>query len=176
MPSGTGKTVSLLSLIVSYIQVRRVSCISYSLSYDFLNWNCFAVLPDEEEIDLLLTYGSRDREGLGGAETSYGLSGAACGDTGTEGEGESFYGPGAYESEELVLASGGTVHPSTRYWALGHTKLISTQVSKERKGVVVDARCRDLTSAGTMEKSRNNPGSVPTCSFHDVSAFHFICP
>ena len=46
--------------------------------------------------------------------------------------------------------------------------IIFVQVSKERKGVVVDARCRDLTSSATMEKARKNPGSVPTCSFHDA--------
>lgn len=42
------------------------------------------------------------------------------------------------------------------------------QVSKEKKGKVVDSRCRDLTSAFTCEKGRADPGSVPLCSFHEV--------
>jgi hypothetical protein len=42
------------------------------------------------------------------------------------------------------------------------------QVSKEKKGVVVDARCRDLTSAAVVQKGRDNPGSVDLCDWHEV--------
>lgn len=45
------------------------------------------------------------------------------------------------------------------------------QVSKEKKGKVVDSRCRDLTSAFACEKGRSEPGSVPLCSYHEVSGF-----
>lgn len=45
------------------------------------------------------------------------------------------------------------------------------EVSKEKKGKVVDSRCRDLTSAFACEKGRAEPGSVPLCSFHEVSLF-----
>jgi Rad3-related DNA helicase len=41
------------------------------------------------------------------------------------------------------------------------------QVSKEKKGKIVDARCRDLTSAFACEKGRADPGSVELCSFHE---------
>lgn len=41
-------------------------------------------------------------------------------------------------------------------------------VSKEKKGKIVDARCRDLTSAFACEKGRADPGSVELCSFHEV--------
>jgi DNA excision repair protein ERCC-2 len=44
-------------------------------------------------------------------------------------------------------------------------------VSKEKKGKIVDSRCRDLTSAFACEQGRANPGSVPLCSFHEVSYF-----
>lgn len=44
------------------------------------------------------------------------------------------------------------------------------EVSKEKKGKVVDSRCRDLTSAFACEKGRTDPGSVPLCSFHEVSS------
>ncbi len=42
------------------------------------------------------------------------------------------------------------------------------QVAKEKKGKIVDARCRDLTSAFVCEKGRAEPGSVDLCSFHEV--------
>lgn len=42
------------------------------------------------------------------------------------------------------------------------------QVSKEKKGKMVDSRCRDLTSAFACEKGRAEPGSVPLCSYHEV--------
>lgn len=41
-------------------------------------------------------------------------------------------------------------------------------VSRERKGKTVDARCRDLTSAAACEKGRADPGSTPLCEFHEV--------
>lgn len=46
------------------------------------------------------------------------------------------------------------------------------QVSREKKGKTVDARCRDLTSAAACEKGRADPGSTPLCDFHEVRASH----
>lgn len=43
-------------------------------------------------------------------------------------------------------------------------------MNKEKKGKVVDSRCRDLTSAFACEKGRTEPGSVPLCSWHEVSS------
>ena len=40
-------------------------------------------------------------------------------------------------------------------------------VSREKKGKIVDARCRDLTSSFACEKGRAEPGSVELCSFHE---------
>jgi hypothetical protein len=45
---------------------------------------------------------------------------------------------------------------------------IHPEVSKEKKGKVVDARCRDLTSTSACEKGRADPGSVPLCEWHEV--------
>ena len=42
------------------------------------------------------------------------------------------------------------------------------KVSKEKKGKVVDARCRDLTNALVCEKGREDPGSVDLCDWHEV--------
>jgi hypothetical protein len=42
------------------------------------------------------------------------------------------------------------------------------EVSREKKGKTVDARCRDLTSAAACEKGRADPGSTPLCDFHEV--------
>ena len=48
-----------------------------------------------------------------------------------------------------------------------------TQVSKEKKGKVVDARCRDLTNSAVCTKGRENPGSVDLCDWHEVCASEF---
>lgn len=70
MPSGTGKTVSLLSLIVSYMQVYQTRTLRRVILTSL-------VLPDETEIDLLFTYRARDRESTGGAQE---VDGIPCGD------------------------------------------------------------------------------------------------
>lgn len=44
---------------------------------------------------------------------------------------------------------------------------IHPSVGKERKGKVVDARCRDMTSAWACERGRKEPGSVELCDFHE---------
>jgi len=46
-----------------------------------------------------------------------------------------------------------------------------SQVAKEKKGKVVDAKCRDLTNSAACEKGRANPGSVNLCDWHEVSDF-----
>jgi DNA excision repair protein ERCC-2 len=35
----------------------------------------------------------------------------------------------------------------------------------------VDARCRDLTNAATVNKAREEPGSIEVCDFHEVGNF-----
>lgn len=47
---------------------------------------------------------------------------------------------------------------------------VHPEVGRERKGKVVDARCRDMTSAWACQKGREDPGSVELCSFHEVSS------
>ena len=51
---------------------------------------------------------------------------------------------------------------------------LHSKVSKEKKGKVVDARCRDLTNTAVVNKAREDPGSVEVCSFHEVRNFSFI--
>ncbi|KAI5449382.1 TFIIH/NER complex ATP-dependent 5'-3' DNA helicase subunit [Naganishia albida] len=118
MPSGTGKTVSLLSLIVSYQQF-------YSRARKLIY--CSRTVPEIEkalaELKRLMAY----REEMGAKD-------------------EGFRGMGLTSRRNLCL------HPD---------------VSKEKKGKVVDARCRDLTSAFACEKGRAEPGSVELCSFHE---------
>nr|ODN87309.1 DNA excision repair protein ERCC-2 [Cryptococcus depauperatus CBS 7841] len=110
MPSGTGKTVSLLSLIVAYMQFYPNK---RKLIY------CSRTVPEIEkalaELKRLMEY----RADMG----------ANDGD---------FRGMGLTSRRNLCL------HP---------------EVSKEKKGKVVDSRCRDLTSAFACEKGRAEPGS-----------------
>jgi len=50
---------------------------------------------------------------------------------------------------------------------------LPSKVSKEKKGKVVDARCRDLTNTTVVNKARADPGSVEVCNFHEVRNFPF---
>ncbi|KAI0818617.1 DNA repair helicase [Irpex lacteus] len=103
MPSGTGKTVSLLSLIVSYQQFYPTK---RKLVY------CSRTVPEIEkalaELKRLMDYRIQ------------------CAETDEQREKErGFYGLGLTSRKNLCI------HP---------------EVSKEKKGKVVDARCRDLTN------------------------------
>ncbi|GAA96772.1 uncharacterized protein L969DRAFT_97120 [Mixia osmundae IAM 14324] len=118
MPSGTGKTVSLLSLIVAYQQhypERR------KLVY------CSRTVPEIEkalaELKRLMEY----------------RRAAGCNDDG-------FMALGLSSRKNLCI------HPT---------------ISREKKGKVADAKCRDLTSAWVCEKGRADPGSVELCEFHE---------
>ncbi|KAK0459722.1 uncharacterized protein EV420DRAFT_1537392 [Desarmillaria tabescens] len=124
MPSGTGKTVSLLSLIVSYQQFHPAR---RKLIY------CSRTVPEIEkalaELKRLLAYRIE------------------CAETEDEKQKErSFTGLGLTSRKNLCI------HP---------------EVSKEKKGKVVDARCRDLTNAAVCEKGRADPGSVELCDWHE---------
>lgn len=44
---------------------------------------------------------------------------------------------------------------------------VHPEVSKEKKGRIVDARCRDLTNSATCTQGRTNPGSVELCQWHE---------
>ncbi|KAG1756779.1 uncharacterized protein EDB91DRAFT_1241826 [Suillus paluster] len=124
MPSGTGKTVSLLSLIVSYQQFYPTK---RKLIY------CSRTVPEIEkalaELKRLMAYRIKF------AETPE-----------QQRKEESFMGLGLTSRKNLCI------HPD---------------VSKEKKGKVVDARCRDLTNSATCEKGRANPGSVELCDWHE---------
>ncbi|KAF9653113.1 transcription factor TFIIH complex subunit Rad15 [Thelephora ganbajun] len=124
MPSGTGKTVSLLSLIVSYQQFFPTK---RKLVY------CSRTVPEIEkalsELRRLMEYR------IEAAETEE--------DKRKE---HNFTGLGLTSRKNLCI------HPD---------------VSKEKKGVVVDARCRDLTNAAVVQKGRDNPGSIDLCDWHE---------
>jgi hypothetical protein len=68
--------------------------------------------------------------------------------------------------------------PRGAYWTRVHPIVVSflscnrrfsIQVSKEKKGKVVDARCRDLTNSVACAKGRADPGSVELCDWHEVA-------
>ncbi|KAI6036591.1 hypothetical protein BKA83DRAFT_85411 [Pisolithus microcarpus] len=124
MPSGTGKTVSLLSLIVSYQQFHATK---RKLVY------CSRTVPEIEkalaELKRLMKYRVQ------------------CAETPEEKlKEERFTGIGLTSRKNLC---------------------INPEVSKEKKGKVVDARCRDLTNSAVCSKGRANPGSVELCQWHE---------
>ncbi|KAF5330740.1 hypothetical protein D9619_005756 [Psilocybe cf. subviscida] len=127
MPSGTGKTVSLLSLIVSYQQFFPTK---RKLIY------CSRTVPEIEkaltELKRLMDYRIKMAE------------------TEEEKEKEStFMGLGLTSRKNLCI------NPEI------------FKVVKEKKGKVVDARCRDLTNSVACEKGRADPGSVELCDWHE---------
>ncbi|CAO1631786.1 unnamed protein product [Sympodiomycopsis kandeliae] len=144
-PSGTGKTVSLLSLIVSY-QMHYPA--ARKLIY------CTRTVPEIEkvlaELKRLMEYRARynpSEEDLVKSEYPKDENGEI-----------SLPLPKGHGQHEDILALGLSsrknlcIHPS---------------VGKERRGNVVDARCRDMTSAWACEKGRQDPGSVELCDFHE---------
>ncbi|KAF8503563.1 DNA repair helicase [Russula emetica] len=124
MPSGTGKTVSLFSLIVSYQQFFPLK---RKLIY------CSRTVPEIEkalsELKRLMEYR------ISVAETEV-----------QRAKEKAFTGLGLTSRKNLCI------HP---------------EVSKEKKGKVVDARCRDLTNTSVVNKARADPGSVEVCNFHE---------
>ncbi|KII88515.1 hypothetical protein PLICRDRAFT_176097 [Plicaturopsis crispa FD-325 SS-3] len=124
MPSGTGKTVSLLSLIVSYQQFYPGH---RKLVY------CSRTVPEIEkalaELKRLMEYRIEAADSSEDKEKE-----------------RNFRGLGLTSRKNLCL------HP---------------EVSKEKKGKVVDARCRDLTNSVVEAKARDNPGSVDLCDWHE---------
>lgn len=120
MPSGTGKTVSLLSLIVAYqmsapSEVRKLIYCSRTMS---------EIEKALAELRSLMAYRAQE---LGYVEEFRGL--------------------GLTSRKNLCL------HPS---------------VKREKKGEVVDARCRSLTAAFVKEKKAKGE-DVEVCTWHDVS-------
>lgn len=188
MPSGTGKTVSLLSLIVSYQKVRLLPSSSSSFLLSFATrtsadshlhshpWllqfhpasrkliYCSRTVPEIEkalaELKRLMEY--RARYNVPQGEESEVVKNEASGSNGAGDYDIDMKGKGKAGSQmEDILALGLSsrknlcIHPS---------------VGRERKGKVVDARCRDMTSAWACEKGRQDPGSVELCDFHEVGA------
>ena len=138
MPSGTGKTVSLLSLIISY---QRFYPASRKLVY------CSRTVSEIEkalaELKRLMAYRAKYNTNSSLAD-------------GTE--------PMDVDDHEIKFGMEDIL-------ALGLSSrknmCVHPVVSQERKGKVVDARCRDMTSAWACEKGRQEPGSVELCDFHE---------
>ncbi|OAJ41484.1 hypothetical protein BDEG_25069 [Batrachochytrium dendrobatidis JEL423] len=117
MPSGTGKTISLLSLIVAYQQFYPEK---RKLIY------CSRTVPEIEkalaELSRLMKY--REEQGLV----------------------ENFLGLGLTSRRNLCI------HPI---------------VSKEKRGTVTDAKCRNLTSPWVRENAKHEP-DIELCEFYET--------
>ena len=145
MPSGTGKTVSLLSLIVSYQLFHPAK---RKLIY------CSRTVPEIEkalaELKRLMEY--RARYNVSQADQAGSAQDQA-------------------QDTQDVKSSANAAGQMEDILALGLSSrknlCIHPDVSRERKGKVVDARCRDMTSSWACEKGRQDPGSVELCDFHE---------
>lgn len=78
---------------------------------------------------------------------------------------ERFTGIGLTSRKNLCIHSEVCIRAFIDPWAYS---VCTWQVSKEKKGKVVDARCRDLTNSSACAKGRENPGSVELCQWHEV--------
>lgn len=180
MPTGTGKTVCLLSLITSY-QFANPS--AGKLVY------CTRTVPEMsavmEELGTVLAYraeqlalaetenneiGHRDMEDLGG-DSSQQPSGDSSSESplkkprkihGTPKRGREYKmgpitnGKGAGGSGVLALCL------SSR-----RNMCIHERVMAESDREAVDASCRNMTASWVVENARQNPGSMETCSYFD---------
>lgn len=119
MPSGTGKTITLLSLIVAYIQSRPNKI---KLVY------CSRTVPEIEkalaELDNLIKFRTK-----------------------VLGREEPFLGLGLSSRKNLC------VHP---------------EVSREKNGKALDARCMSLTASWVRERAQANSGEVPLCEYFET--------
>lgn len=137
MPSGTGKTVSLLSLIVAYQQHypehrKLVYCSRMGTII------CFIICPT------ILTMA-----------------------TGTMSEIEK----ALAELKSLMAFRSEVLGYTEEYRALGLTSrknlCLHPDVKREKKGNVVDARCRSLT-AGFVKEKKAKGEDVELCIYHEV--------
>jgi len=82
---------------------------------------------------------------------------------------QNFMGLGLTSRKNLCINPEVILILAVRDW---QTNSPNWKVAKEKKGKVVDARCRDLTNSASCEKGRADPGSVELCDWHEVC--HFI--
>ena len=85
---------------------------------------------------------------------------------------QSFMGLGLTSRKNLCINPEVLIILAFRYYKIINKLIYLTwKVAKEKKGKVVDARCRDLTNSAVCEKGRADPGSVELCDWHEVCHF-----
>jgi len=192
MPTGTGKTVCLLSLITSY-QYSNPS--AGKLVY------CTRTVPEMnhvmEELATVLAYRSKELARLESNETR---TQQAAGEeniedvAGTQQQ-QQQHQPAAEESQEgsggsesprkkprkIVQRRGPRAHmgPIRSNGGAGGSGVLALCLSSRRNMCVhervmaesdreaVDAACRSLTASWVIEEARKNPGSMETCSYYE---------
>lgn len=127
MPSGTGKTVSLLSLIVSYQQVSHNSPFTtYSADHSITK-----VLPNSTKADLLFSNSSRDWKSSGRIEKADGISNLMCRDRRRKGKGAELHRIRAYKSKKSLYPPRGA---ELIYRSLLDLTLFLCRFQKRRRG------------------------------------------
>jgi len=166
MPTGTGKTVCLLSLITSY-QFAKPS--AGKLIY------CTRTVPEMnsvmEELATVLEYRdeqlrlSDERQGLTDLEDS--VTGEATG----KGSGEpSPEKPRIFKRKKMGPIGGkgaGGAGVLALCLSSRRNMCVHERVLQESDREAVDAACRTMTASWVTELARQNPGSMETCSYFD---------
>lgn len=183
MPTGTGKTVCLLSLITSY-QFANPS--AGKLVY------CTRTVPEMtsvmEELAVVLAYREEqlalaaEQNQAGEDQDMEDMTGG--GQTSAQASGESSSSPPPSKRPRKIrgIPKRGRQHtmgPSTRSKGAGGSGVLALCLSSRRNMCVhervmaesdreaVDAACRSMTASWVVEHARQNPGSMETCSYFD---------
>ena len=197
MPTGTGKTVCLLSLITSY-QFANPS--AGKLVY------CTRTVPEMnhvmEELATVLAYRSKELAQLESNETAANGNGAAAGAQaagedniedagGTHNQQQQSTAEASQEGgnqgsprkkpRKIIKRTGPRAHmgPNRTNGGAGGSGVLALCLSSRRNMCVhervmaesdreaVDAACRGLTASWVIEAARKNPGSQETCSYYE---------
>ena len=193
MPTGTGKTVCLLSLITSY-QFANPS--TGKLIY------CTRTVPEMnhvmEEMATVLAYRSKELARMemdGGSARAQPPTAQAAGEENIEDAGgkhqqqKQASAEGSTENEtsprkkarKVIKRTGPRAHmgPCRTNGGAGGSGVLALCLSSRRNMCInervmaesdreaVDAACRSLTASWVIEENRKNPGSQETCSYYD---------
>ena len=166
MPTGTGKTVCLLSLITSY-QFAKPS--AGKLIY------CTRTVPEMnsvmEELATVLEYRdeqlrlSDERQGLTDLEDS--VTGEATGEVSGEPSPKK---PRIFKRKKMGPIGGkgaGGAGVLALCLSSRRNMCVHERVLQESDREAVDAACRTMTASWVTELARQNPGSMETCSYFD---------
>ena len=195
MPSGTGKTVSLLSLVISYKAVRVTSAAQTTRRFppfpsasNLLTPVCATIRPDAQfhpEMGKLIYCSRTVGEIEKALEELKRLIKYREKELGTPAD---FTAVGLTSRRNLCLHERVRARPAfclfrpalpthVQRGAVRCVCLSCWQVSKEKKGKAVDAGCRNLTASWVRQRAEQSPNDdIELCDYFEVGGSGLVCP